>query len=95
MDRSTLTGTVVTLGAGGQVTIPLELCEELEIRPGDQLRLVLTDDGVLIVPRKASSLSALRALQRAFAESGITEEELQAEGRRIREELSRARHGTD
>ena len=39
--------------------------------------------------RRARALAALEEIQRAFAASGVTEAELQAEGRRIREQLSR------
>ena len=39
--------------------------------------------------RRARAMAALEEIRRAFAVSGVTEAELQAEGRRIREQLSR------
>lgn len=44
--------------------------------------------------RRARALATLAEIRRAFAASGVTEEELQAEGRRIREQLARERYGT-
>ena len=45
--------------------------------------------------RRTRALAALDEIRRAFAASGVTEAELQAEGRRIREQLSRERYGLD
>jgi hypothetical protein len=57
------------------------------------LEVSLAEGGLLVKSRKAAGLSALDQLQRAFAESGIPEEEWQAEARRVREEISRERYG--
>lgn len=43
-------------------------------------------------PRKTVALEALREIQKAFRHSGITEEELQEAGRRIRQEVARERY---
>jgi len=43
--------------------------------------------------RRQRALEALNAIQKMFQESGITEAELQAEGRRIRRQLVRERYG--
>ena len=45
--------------------------------------------------RRTRALAALEEIRRAFAASGVTEVELQAEGRRIRAQLSRERYGLD
>ena len=45
--------------------------------------------------RRTRALAVLDEIRRAFAASGVTEAELQAEGRRIREQLSRERYGLD
>lgn len=76
-----------------QITIPSEICESLGIVLGDQLELELTEDGVLLRPKKVLALNALREIRRAFAASSITEDELQAEGRTVREQLARSRYG--
>ena len=41
---------------------------------------------------KERALQALAEIQRAVQESGVTEEELQEEGRRIRKELTRQKY---
>ena len=44
--------------------------------------------------RRARALAALAEIRRAFAASGVTEADLQAEGRRIRAQLAREHYGT-
>lgn len=93
MEQSTRTQLEITLGPNGQLTLPSQVCDELKIGAGDLLVVTMTDDGFLVTPKNAEAHAALRAVWRAFAESGITEEELQAEGRRVREEIYRERYG--
>ena len=75
-----------------QITLPIEVCEKLGLQPGDRLELQIVEDGVVIKPKKALALRALRDIQAAFAASGITEEELQEGGRKIREEIYKQRY---
>lgn len=79
----------VTLRERRQLTLPREVCEALEVKPGDGLNLELLEGALLVRPSKKAALDALRAIQEAFAESGITEEELLESGRQVREELVR------
>jgi bifunctional DNA-binding transcriptional regulator/antitoxin component of YhaV-PrlF toxin-antitoxin module len=79
----------VTLRNRRQLTLPREVCEALEIKAGDGLSLELVEGALLLRPNKGVALDALRAIQEAFAESGITEEELLESGRQVREELVR------
>ena len=75
-----------------QVTIPRAACEELGIRPGDRLELRV-EEGVLIIrPGRVAALDAIRAIQQALEEAGVTEEELLESGRQIRDELFRERY---
>lgn len=76
-----------------QVTLPARVCEALGLQTGDRLELALTEDGVLLRPKKNAALRALREIHRAFAEAGVTEEELLEEGRRVREHLNRKYYG--
>lgn len=85
----------LTLRPRRQLTLPPEVCDRLGVQVGDRLEVSVTDDALLVRPKKVVALKALEEIQRAFAASGITEEELQAEGRRIREQLSRERYGLD
>jgi AbrB family looped-hinge helix DNA binding protein len=76
-----------------QVTLPRAVCEQLGIQPGDELELTVENCTLVARPRKKVALEALREIQRAFASSGVTEEELQEEGKKTRRQLSRGRYG--
>jgi len=79
----------VTLRPRRQVTLPRDVCEALGVKPGDRLVLEVSDGVLIARPQRQLALEALRAIQQAFAESGITEEELLESGRQIRDELFR------
>lgn len=83
----------ITIRARRQMTLPRQVCEALGIRPGDRLVLEVSDGVLIARPGQAVALEALRAIQQAFAESGVTEEELLESGRQIREELFREKYG--
>ena len=67
----------LTLRPRRQLTLPPEVCDRLGVQVGDRLEVSVTDDALLVRPKKVVALRALEEIQRAFAASGITEEELQ------------------
>jgi antitoxin component of MazEF toxin-antitoxin module len=73
--------------------LPPEICEALSIDTGDRLTWSTTDGRLLVRPKKRAGLEALRAVQDAFAASGISEEEMQKEVELVREQISRERYG--
>ena len=75
-----------------QVTLPREVCEALGIKPGDGLELRVQDGAVIIRPGRVVALDALRAIQQALEEAGVTEEELLESGRQVRDELFREKY---
>jgi AbrB family looped-hinge helix DNA binding protein len=77
----------------GEVTLPAWVRDALGLEEGDRLAISVSDQGVLLTPRRAAALGALREIQAAFAASGLTENELQDEGLRVREELGSVRRG--
>ena len=83
----------VVLRPRRQVTLSKKICDALGVKPGDRLALELAEGALVIRPSSAVALDALRAIQRAFAESGITEEELLEGGRQVREEIFREKYG--
>ncbi|MBI2039475.1 AbrB/MazE/SpoVT family DNA-binding domain-containing protein [Candidatus Microgenomates bacterium] len=83
----------ITLRPRRQITLPAEVVEALGLQVGDRLQVSLSDEGVIVKPKKSLSLAALREIQAAFLNSGITEEELQKMGRKIRQKLSSSRYG--
>lgn len=76
-----------------QVTLPREICDQLGIVPGDVLEMTVEDSVIIARPRKTAALEALKEIQQAFQRSGLTEKELQEEGRRIRQEVTGERYG--
>ena len=82
----------VTIRARRQMTLPRQVCEALGVGPGDRLVLEVSDGVLIARPRQAAALDALRELQRAFADSGVTEKELLESGREIRDELFREKY---
>ena len=83
----------VVLRPKRQITLPREICDQLGIEPGDVLELMVEDSSLIAKPRKTIALESLKEIQRAFQRSGITEEELQKAGSRIRQEVARERYG--
>jgi AbrB family looped-hinge helix DNA binding protein len=75
-----------------QITLPAELCQKLGLQVGDRLEVRLDGNTLMVKPKKALALRALREIQAAFAASGITEEVLQESGRKIREEIFEERY---
>ena len=82
----------VVLRPKRQVTLPKEICEELGIGPGDVLEVSVEDAIIVARPRKVAALEALREIQRAFRDSGMSGEEVQKAGRRMRQEVARERY---
>lgn len=83
----------VTLRPRRQLTLPREVCESLGVKPGDSLVLEVTDGKLVVEARRSRAIGALRALQQAFADSGIPLEEFLESGRQIREELFVEKYG--
>ena len=86
--------TAIRLRARRQMTLPAWVCDAMGFREGDQLTVTVHDRQVILKKAPSTELDALREIQRAFAASGISEEELQEEGRRVRKELVELRYGT-
>jgi AbrB family looped-hinge helix DNA binding protein len=83
----------VVLRPKRQVTLPKDICDRLGIEPGDALELMVKDSVLIATPRKSVSMESLKEIQQAFKRSGITEEDLQKTGRRVRQEITRERDG--
>jgi AbrB family looped-hinge helix DNA binding protein len=75
-----------------QITLPGDICKQLGIQPGDILEIFVEDSMLVARPRKTVALEALKEIQRAFEHSGVSEQELQDTGRRIRQEVAAERN---
>jgi bifunctional DNA-binding transcriptional regulator/antitoxin component of YhaV-PrlF toxin-antitoxin module len=83
----------VTLRPKRQLTLPVEICEELGIEPGDLLELSVEGRVLTAKPRKARAMDAIQEIRDSFARSGITEEELLKSGRSARREINLESNG--
>lgn len=63
--------TDVVLRAKRQITLPKEVCDKLEIGPGDMLELILEGSALVARPKKVAALHALREIQKAFKHQGL------------------------
>jgi len=72
---------VVRVQEKGQVTIPVEIREKLNLRKGDLVTFVETEEGVVIKPAEVVVSEALDEIGRALKERGISLEELIERGR--------------
>ena len=79
----------VTLREKRQLTLPPEISAALDLAPGDSVEITLEDGRAIIEPSRKAALNALRELQKAIAESGVTEEEWMESARQIEVELFR------
>ncbi len=78
---------VVRVQEKGQVTIPREIREKLDLKKGDLVTFVETDEGVVIKPVEVVVSDTLDEIGRALKEKGISLEKLMKRGREIRGEL--------
>jgi len=78
----------VVVRPGRRITLPKEICVELGIQPGDVLEFTVKDRTLTAKPRKKLALEALGEIRRAFARSGVTEQELQEAGKQVRREIA-------
>jgi len=76
-----------------QITLPAELYERLGLEVGDRLELRVDGDTLIARAKRTVALNALKEIRRAFAESGMTEEDLLEAGRTARKQLVREKYG--
>ena len=84
---------VVRVQEKGQVTIPLSIRRKLNIKKGDRVIFMETDNGIVIKPTEVIVSDALDDIGRALRAKGITLDELIEQGRQIRESLIEEEYG--
>jgi antitoxin component of MazEF toxin-antitoxin module len=89
---SEIKSAVITLRPKRQMTLPRTVCDQLGIQPGDVLEVTVENATLVARPRKKVALAALKEIQQVFERSGITEQELQKTGERIRKEIAGERY---
>lgn len=79
----------------GQVTIPLEIRQRLNLKKGDMVTFVETDEGVMIVPVEIIASQVLDQIGKALKQRGLKLEEIVDRGRDLREGLIRDEYDLD
>jgi AbrB family looped-hinge helix DNA binding protein len=75
-----------------QITLPREFCKKLDINPGDRLEMTVEGNRLIATPMKSLAVNAVREIRETFGRLGITENELQDTGRKVRKESGRKRY---
>jgi len=84
-----MTATAVRVQERGQVTIPKDIRDRLDLKKGDLVTFVETDEGVIIKPAEIVVSTALDEIGEALKERGLSLDDLIERGRKIREDLIR------
>ena len=71
-----------------QLTLPRVICEALGLEEGANLSIEVQDGKLIGTPGRKKALDALAEVRKAFAESGVTLEELLAAAPRVRAEVA-------
>jgi AbrB family looped-hinge helix DNA binding protein len=77
----------------GQVTIPLEIRRKLNLKQGDMVTFVETENGIIIKPAEVIVSEALDEIGRVLKTKGISLEGLIERGREIRGEIVEEEYG--
>jgi antitoxin PrlF len=84
---TTMSMLAVRVQEKGQVTIPQEIRRRLNLKKGDLVTFVETEEGVLIVPVEVIASQALDKIGQALQDRGLGLEEVIERGRDIRSDL--------
>ena len=84
----------VKVDAEGNLTLPMELRESLGLQIGDTLKVMQTDDYVLLIPKRLLVPEFAEYMSKLLAEKGLTVDDLLASGEEIRDDLFRERYGS-
>lgn len=77
----------------GQVTLPIEVRRKLNLKKGDLVAIIETDEGVLITPQEALATKALDHIGEVLKAQGISLNELIDSGRDERGRIIEQQYG--
>lgn len=83
----------VEVSAEGNLILPIELRDALELQAGDTLKLVQTEDNLVLIPRWLLVPEFADYMSKLLAEKGLTVADLLASGEEMRDELFQERYG--
>jgi AbrB family looped-hinge helix DNA binding protein len=73
--------------AKGQVTIPAEIRERLQLKKGDRVAFIETENGVFIQPAEVVISAAFNSIGKELEKKELSLEQLIESGRNFREDL--------
>lgn len=83
----------VNVDAEGSLVLPVELREALGLQAGDTLKVVQTENHLLLIPKRLLVPEFADYMGKLLAEKGLTVGDLLASGEEIRDELFEERYG--
>jgi AbrB family looped-hinge helix DNA binding protein len=83
------------LQESGSVTLPSAFRKKYNLKPGDEISFIETDEGLLISPRETLINKLLDEMGDVLRAKGVTLEELMESGREIRADLLKEHYGID
>jgi AbrB family looped-hinge helix DNA binding protein len=86
---------VYTIQENGQVTLPREWREKYDLKKGDTVAFVETEQGLLVLPKQTLIFNALDEIGEALRAKEITLDEMIERGRNIRAQLLKEQYGID
>ena len=84
-----------TIQESGSITLPAEFRKKYNLKAGDEISFIETEDGLLINAREALINKLLKELGDALREQDITLEDLMESGRELRGGLLKELYGID
>lgn len=77
------------------LNLPIEWFQKYGLGLGDEVTIIETEQGLVVLPRVTAALSALDQIGQALKDKGVTLEELMESGRDIRGDILREKYGID
>lgn len=77
----------------GMVKLPIDIFGDTNVKNGDAVAVIRTDDGVYIVPQEQVGLAALARISELLKESDISLDELITSGRELRGDIIKEKYG--
>ena len=84
---------IVNIRDRRQVTIPKEILMNLGVTVGDKMVFDLKENEIRLKPQKQMVIDSLKAIQKAFKDSGVSKKEILRSGEEIRRKLVAERYG--
>lgn len=85
---------IFAIGESG-LNLPIEWFEKYGLGQGDEVTIIETEQGLVILPRVTGALTALHEIGTALQAKGVTLDELMERGRDIRDDILREKYGID